>query len=106
MITTGDIQSWLNGDKLRSDALRKHYRLIGLILVLVFVYILSGYRAMQQQNRLSDLHKAVKDKKMEYLTIATEKARMTRQSQIVINLRERGSHLQENRRAPYQISNR
>lgn len=82
-MNTADIQSWLNGDKLRSEALRKHYKLIGLIVVLVFVYIFAGYRSMQQQNRLSDLRKEVKDKKMEYLTISAELVQMTDRKSVV-----------------------
>ena len=100
---TSDIQSWLNGDKLRSETLRKHYKLIGLIVVLVFVYIFAGYRSMQQQNRLSDLRKEVKDKKMEYLTISAELVQMTRKSHISVMLEEEGSTLQESVLPPIKI---
>lgn len=93
---TADIQSWLNGDKLRSKALRPHYKLIGLIVALVFVYILAGFHAMQQQNRLSNLRKEVKDKKMEYLTISAERMQKTRQSHISAMLEAQGSSVKEN----------
>lgn len=96
MISTSEIQGWLNGDKIRSKALQAHYKLIGLIVLLVFLYIFAGYRSMQQQNRLSDLRKEVKDKKMEYLTISAELVQMTRKSHITVMLEEKGSTLKEN----------
>ena len=41
MADVHDIQSWLNGDKLRSQKIREQYPLIGLIVGLVFLYILG-----------------------------------------------------------------
>ena len=42
MADVHDIQSWLNGDKLRSQKIREQYPLIGLIVGLVFLYPLRG----------------------------------------------------------------
>ena len=98
-----DLQGWLNGEKLRSEFVRKQYRLIALICVCVFIYILAGYQAMQQQHKLSDLRKEVRDKKFEYLTISSELVRETRQSQIVANLKQQGSRLQENTKPAIRI---
>ena len=50
---------------------------------------------MQQQHKLSDLRKEVRDKKFEYLTISSQLVRETKQSQIVKSLKEKGSTLQE-----------
>ena len=41
MADAHDIQSWLNGDKLRSEKFREQYPLIALIVVLIFLYILT-----------------------------------------------------------------
>lgn len=98
-----NIQSWLNGEMLRSSTIRKQYKLIGLILVLIFVYILSGYRAMEQQHRLSDLRKEVRDKKFEYLTISSQLVNETRQSRVAKQLEERGSKLQPNQKPAIRI---
>ena len=94
-MTIADLQGWLNGEKLRSEFVRKQYRLIALICGCVFVYILAGYHAMRQQHRLSDLRKEVRDKKFEYLTISSELMQETRESQIIITLKQQGSKLQE-----------
>jgi hypothetical protein len=57
MADAHDIQSWLNGDKLRSRKIREQYPLIGLIVGLVFLYILIGYQSAKQQHRLTDTKK-------------------------------------------------
>ena len=97
MAATHDIQSWLNGDVLRSKAIREQYPLIGLIVVLVFVYIFMGYQAARQQHRLTDTKKEMLDAKFRYMTISAQLTNTTRQSQVAAALREQGSTLQENR---------
>lgn len=103
MIGPQEIQAFLNGDILRSGWLRKQYKLLALIAVLVFVYILGGYNSMQQHHRLSDLKNEVRDAKFEYLTISAKRAEMTRQSQIVRALNEHGSPLRENRKPAVEV---
>lgn len=97
MEKTKKIQEVLNGELLRSEWVRKQYKLIGLIVVLVFIYILAGYHSMQQQHQLTDLRKEVRDKKFEYLTLSTELVTVTRQSQVIKELEQRGSKLKENK---------
>lgn len=87
----------MNGEVLRSKSIQKYYKLAALIVVLIFVYILGGYHSMQQHRRLSDLKKEVKDIKFEYLTTSAERSELTRQSQVVQELRERNSDLKENK---------
>ncbi len=93
---TRKIQGVLNGEFLRSERVRKQYKLFALIVVLVFFYILAGYRSMQQQHRLTDLRKEVRDKRFEYLTLSAELVSRTRQSQVIASLAERGSNLKPN----------
>ena len=88
MADTHVIQSWLNGDKLRSRQIREQYPLIGLIVVLVFIYILAGYQAAKQQHRLTDTKKEMLDAKFHYMTISAELTNSTRQSRVIEALRE------------------
>lgn len=104
MAATHDIQSWLNGDVLRSKAIREQYPLIALIVVLVFVYIFMGYQAARQQHRLTDTKKEMLDAKFRYMTISAQLTNTTRQSQVAAALREQGSTLQENRIPPTKIT--
>ena len=100
-----NIQSWLNGDRLRDSRIRKQYPLIALITVLIFVYILTGYRSAQQQHRLTDTKKEMLDAKFRYMTISAQLTNATRQSQIIEVLQANGSELQENRVPPVRIEN-
>ena len=105
MADAHDIQSWLNGDKLRSKRAREYYPLIGLIVGLVFLYILFGYQAAKQQHRLTDTKKEMLDAKFRYMTISAQLTNTTRQSHISQALRECGSTLQENTKPPTKILN-
>ena len=103
MADTHDIQSWLNGDKLRSKRFKEQYPLIGLIAGLVFLYILAGYQAAKQQHHLTDTKKEMLDAKFRYMTISAELTNTTRQSQIIEALHAHGSNLQENTVPPIKI---
>ena len=103
MADTHDIQSWLNGDKFRSQGLREQYPLIALIVGLVFLYILAGYLAIQQQHRLSDTKNEMLDAKFRYMTISAQLTNTTRQSQIIEALEVNGSALKENTVPPTKI---
>lgn len=98
-----NIQSWLNGDRLRDSRIRKHYPLIALITVLIFVYILTGYRSAQQQHRLTDTKKEMLDAKYRYMTISARLTDVTRPSQVSAALRANGSGLKENNVPPVKI---
>lgn len=100
------VQSWLSGEKLRSEFLRKQYRLIALIVAMFFVYILAGYNSMRQQRHLSDLKREVKMAKFEYLTISAQLAEQTRQSKIGNRIEEGGKKVEENRTPVVMIKRR
>ncbi len=103
MADTHDIQSWLNGDQLRSKRFRDQYPLIALITALIFIYILTGYQSAKQQHRLTDTKKEMLDAKFRYMTISAQLTNTTRQSQIIEVLHTNGSPLQENRIPPTKI---
>lgn len=103
MADAHDIQSWLNGDKLRSEKFREQYPLIALIIVLIFLYILTGYQSAKQQHQLTDTKKEMLDAKFRYMTISAQLTNTTRQSQIIDALRANGSALQENTVPPTKI---
>ena len=80
MADVHNIQSWLNGDQLRSKRFREQYPLVGLIVGLIFLYILTGYQSVKQQHRLTDRKKEMLDAKFRYMTISAELTNTTRQS--------------------------
>ncbi|MBQ7997274.1 MAG: hypothetical protein IJ249_06360 [Paludibacteraceae bacterium] len=103
MADVHNIQSWLNGDQLRSKRFREQYPLVGLIVGLIFLYILTGYQSVKQQHRLTDTKKEMLDAKFRYMTISAELTNITRQSTVIEALRENGSTLQENTIPPVRI---
>ena len=103
MANIHDIQSWLNGDRFRSRQFRELYPLLLLIVAMLFVYILTGYRAVRQQHRLSDTKREMLDAKFRYMTVSAQLTNATRQSQITEALRANGSALQENTIPPTKI---
>ena len=104
MADVHDIQSWLNGDRLHSKRVREQYPLIGLIVCLIFIYILTGYQSVKQQHRLTDRKKEMMDAKFRYMTISAQLTNATRQSQVIEALRLNGSTLQENTKPPTKIT--
>ena len=88
---------------LRSQKIREQYPLIGLIVGLVFLYILTGYQSAKQQHRLTDTKKEMLDAKFRYMTISAQLTNSTRQSQVIEVLKVNGSELQENRVPPVKI---
>ena len=105
MADAQDIQSWLNGDRLRSGKIRKQYPLLILIVCLIFIYILTGYHSAKQQHQLSDCKKEMLDAKYRYMTISAQLTNTTRASQITTVLQEKGSSLKENNIPPTKILN-
>ena len=103
MADAHNIQSWLNGDKLRSRKIREQYPLIGLIVGLIFLYILTGYQAAKQQHRLTDTKKEMLDAKFLYMTVSAQLTNSTRQSQVIEALRTHNSALQENTVPPTKV---
>lgn len=99
------IQSWLNGDRLRSRSFKRQYPLLGLIAGLIFLYILTGYQAVRQQHRLTDAKKEMLDAKFQYMTINAELTNTTRQSHIIEMLKIKGSTLKENTKPTIKILN-
>ena len=76
---------------------------MGLIVALLFLYILTGYQSGKQQHRLTDTKKEMLDAKFRYMTISAQLTNSTRQSQVIEVLKVNGSELQENRVPPVKV---
>ena len=105
MADAHDIQAIRNGDLLRSKKIRRFYPLLGMIVCLIFIYILTGYQSIKQQHRLTDTKKEMLDAKYQYMTISAQLTNATRLSQITTVLKEQGSSLKENNKPPTKILN-
>lgn len=100
------IKSLLNGDLFRSEFIRKQYPLLGLVAVLIMVYIMAGYHAIDQQKQIVKLRREIDESKFEYLSLYTDYVRVTRQTVVVEQLEEMGSSLEMNMRPLIQLEAR
>ena len=105
MTDAHDIQAWLNGDQLRSKQMKRLYWLIGLVVALIFLYILIGYQAVRQQHRLSDAKKEMVEAQFLYMSIHAELTNATRPSEIQKALKDKESTLEENTEPTIKILN-
>lgn len=67
-----------------------------MIAILILIYILTGYQAIHQQHRITDLKQEVLDAKFEYMTIHADFANRTKQSEIRKQLTLKESTLHTN----------
>ena len=81
----------LSGNILTKAWLKRQYKVIGLISVLIFVYIHCGYLAQRQQRNLSELQKELQDAQFVQLSLSAELMEKTRQSSISKMLAEKES---------------
>ena len=81
----------LSGNILTKAWLKRQYKVIGLISVLIFVYIHCGYLAQRQQCNLSELQKELQDAQFVQLSLSAELMEKTRQSSISKMLVEKES---------------
>ncbi|MBP5290139.1 MAG: hypothetical protein J6Y76_01855 [Paludibacteraceae bacterium] len=89
------MQDVLNGNIFTKQRVRRHYKLLLLIFVLLIVYIFEGYQSQRQQARIVELNRALQDAHYEYLTINAELTEMSRQSIVSKRLKDAGSNVKE-----------
>jgi len=89
------LQKILNGDIFRAERVARHYKLLALIGIYIFMSILMGFVSEWQYVRIGALKKELQDARNEELTISSELVNSTRQSAVARQLRENGSELRE-----------
>ena len=89
------LQKILNGDIFRAERVSRHYRLLALIGIYIFLSILMGFVSEWQYVRIGALKKELQDARNEELTISSELVNSTRQSAVLRALKDNGSKLRE-----------
>ncbi len=89
------LQKILNGDIFRAERVSRHYRLLALIGIYIFLSILMGFVSEWQYVRIGALKKELQDTRNEELTISSELVNSTRQSAVLRALKDNGSKLRE-----------
>ena len=96
-------KSFIGGDILATDFVRRQAKLLGLIMLLVLFYIHNRYKCQQQMIRLEDLKEQLTDVKHDALTRSSELMERSRQSRIEEYIANRESDLQTATTPPYLI---
>lgn len=83
----------LNGEILSKNFFRKQYGLIIMISVLAFLYVDNRYSCETQLAKSIELKKKIMDAKYESLTISAQLMEVSRQSNVLKAVKERGLNL-------------
>lgn len=95
----------LDGNILTKKFIQKQYGLLVMIAVLLFVYVDNRYSCETQMKRENQLKKELKELKYESLTISAELMQMSRRSNVLRQVNERGLNLVESTDPPILIDN-
>lgn len=100
---SSQIKSFLGGDILATDFLRRQTKLVVLVMVLIIFYIHNRYASQQQQIEIDRLKKELTDTKYDALTRSSELMEKSRQSRIEDYISSKESDLQTPTNPPYLI---
>lgn len=93
----------INGNILSKKFFQKQYGLLIMIAILAFMYVDNRYYCETQLAKTIELKKKIEDVKYESLTISSQLMRISRQSNIIRMLQEKGIQLEESNTPPVTI---
>lgn len=102
-IKSSTLRDIINGDILTKNFFRKQYLLILLIAFLSFMYVDNRFSYETQLSKVLELKKKIKDVKYESMTVSAELMEISRQSNVVKLLNEKGLDLKVTEIPPYII---
>lgn len=92
-LKSSSVRDILNGNILTKRFIQKQYGLLLLIAVLAFLYVDNRYYCETQLAKEIELKKKIQDVKYESLTISAELMQLSRQSNVLKMINERGVNL-------------
>lgn len=102
-IKSSTLRDVINGNILSKKFLQKQYGLLIMIAILIFLYVDNRYYCETQLAKTIELKSKIKDVKYESLTISSQLMRISRQSNIIMMLNEKGIQLDESNTPPVTI---
>ncbi len=96
----GTLKDVLNGNFLLSDFMKRQLGLFALIAILMFFYIDNRYHCEKQQALIMELQKKITDAHYEELTTSSDLTKLSRRSNVLQLLKEKGLDLTENTDSP------
>jgi len=103
-LKSSNVRDILNGNILTKKFFRKQYGLIGMIAVLMFLYVGNRYSCESQLAKQIELKKEIQDIKYESLTISAELMKISRRSNVLKLVNEKGINLSELESPPVIIN--
>ena len=89
------LQDILSGNILEKEFFRRQYRLVALVVVLIFISIYSGFQGEKNEQKIQVLQKQIKEARYELLDISAQYTEMTRPSTLNQRLKEENSRVKE-----------
>lgn len=102
-IKSSTVRDILNGNILTKKVFQKQYGLLVMIAFLMFLYVDNRFYCETQLAKEIEMKKKIQDVKYESLTIKAELMEISRQSNVLKMIRERGVNLQEASNPPIVI---
>jgi len=102
-IKSSTVRDILNGNILTKKVFQKQYGLLVMIACLAFLYVDNRFYCETQLAKEIEMKKKIQDVKYESLTIKAELMEISRQSNVLKMIRERGVNLQETSTPPIVI---
>jgi len=104
MVPTGSfIKELLSGSMVSEKLILKNLGYISLVAFLLAVYIGNRFHAEKITRETTKLQKEVRDLKSESITTSADLMRLSRQSEVYRQVRERGLGLEELKTPPYKL---
>lgn len=97
------LRSVVNGSILTRKSFLQEWRFIIGLVVLGIVYIGSGYYYTRMYHRMVALEKEVKELRIESLTTASTFMSMSKQSEVIKQVKKENLNLEEAVKPPYKI---
>lgn len=102
-IKSSTLRDVLNGEILSKNFLKKQYGLIIMISLLAFLYVDNRYSCETQLAKSIELKKQIMDAKYESLTISAQLMELSRQSNVLKAVKDRGLGLVQTATPPIVI---
>lgn len=102
-IKSSSLRDILNGNILTKKFIQKQYGLLIMIAVLAFVYVDNRYYCETQLKKENQLRKELKELKYESLTISAELMQISRRSNVLKMVNDKGLKLIEATEPPLKI---
>ncbi len=102
-IKSSTLRDVINGNFLTKKFFQKQYGLLIMIAILLFMYVDNRYYCETQQVKVIELKKQIQDVKYESLTISAQLMELSRQSNVLTKVKERGLNLAETDTPPVVI---